>query len=483
MTDYRRVLKPLAEAVSNRPVFELAARLGPPGGVFVVGGAIRDCLLGRPAQPAGPAEIDLAVAAGAKGLGRRLAEKTGGRLVVLSEADDAVRLVMGDLIVDLTGFRGPDLESDLCGRDYTVNALALNLDRLLAGEIEPIDPLTGLSDLEARRLVPAGSHVLAADPLRVLRGFRLAAELGLGLPPATLRAMAAAAPGLRRVAGERINHELRRLLAAPRSADWLMLMAERKILGFVLPEAAALAGMYQNRYHHLDGLGHTLAALARLEDLLLRPPDWAKGREPDEAGRLITKLAVLFHDVGKLERFTVRPSGGLSFPRHDKSSVELWTRAAERLRFSRNETKAAAALIAAHMRPLSLLLAKQITAKAQRRLIKAAEGRLIELGLLVKADSLATRGPSREPAWEKRIDDLWRRLLAVEAEMGRQDEAPLIRGDELMAALGLAAGPLIGRLLTELAEARLAGRIADRDQALAWARQRLAELGPKEGGA
>lgn len=476
MTPDRPDLTGLTDYLAARPEVTALARSVPRGRLYLVGGLIRDCLLGR--HPG--SDIDLTVAGSALELGREAADRLAARLVVLSERDDTVRLVRPDLSLDLTGFRRPDLTGDLRARDYTVNALAVDLSALAEGNPRLIDPTGGLADLAARRLVPADSDVLTADPLRVLRAYRLAAELGLTIPPATVRAMAAAAPGLRRIAGERLSAELNRLLQTPDSAPWLTAMARDKLLGFVLPEVAALAGQPQNRYHHLNALGHTLAALTALEGLLAEPPDWTTGQELDQPSALALKWAALYHDTGKPACHQPRPWGGTSFPGHNRESARLWNLAAQRLRLPNGLTRLAERLIEAHMRPLQILLADRITAKAVRRMIRAVDGRAVELGLLTLADSLATQGPQRAADFEERLNDLWQQVMDLGRAMDRQELEPLLKGDELMAELGLFSGPLVGRLLDEIAAARLAGEITDRAEALELA-ARLAKAG-KSGG-
>jgi len=472
-------LQELKDSLAGLPLLEQACRLAGPDRLFLVGGVLRDALLGR--RPARPLEVDLALAGDSLGLSRELAGLSGASRVVLSESERTVRLVLPELILDLTSFRGPDLESDLRGRDFTVNALAVSLEGFLTGHSGLIDPSGGLEDLQARRMRPAGPGVLAADPLRVLRGFRLAAQLGLNLPRTTRLALAAAAPGLKRVAGERLGQELSRLLLTPRAAGFVALMAEDKILGPLLPEVAGLAGVYQNRFHHLDALGHTISSLAEAESLLAQGPGMAGRPDPavvaTQPERLLSlKLALLFHDTGKRERQRPRADGQLSFPGHEGASHRLWLEAGARLRLSRSLTAAAARLIKAHMRPFSLLVAPCLSPRALRRLILAVDGQLDELGLLCLADCLATRGPASDPAGAERLGGLWGRLIEVEVEMKRQAEAPLVRGDRLMAALGLAPGPLVGRLLAEIAEQRLAGRVGDEPAALDWAAGRLDQL-------
>jgi len=464
-----------------------AVELAGPGRLFLVGGFLRDLLLERIGEDReGTLDLDLAVESGALDLGRQWAEAAGARLVVLSEPEETVRLVWPDLSVDLASFRRPTLSADLAARDFTLNALALDLSSLLEDGPGPlpevIDPTGGLADLAAGRLVPAGPGVMEDDPLRVLRGYRLSAELGLSLPPETRRAMSAAGPSLGRVAGERIGAELYRLLAARDSSPRIRLMAADGLLALVLPEVEGLRDVSQNRFHHLGGLEHTLLCLEMAEDLLHgSEPDWeGLGRtRTEDRRRVAVKLAALFHDAGKRETATIKADGRLSFPGHDKRSAELWLVAAGRLRLPRWLSRPVALLIKAHMRPLSLLRVPRPSPRALRRLVLSAEGFLEELGLLCLADSLATRGPEKDPQAEAKLLDLWEGLLKTRQTLQVQVQAPLVRGNELMEALGLDPGPLIGQLLEGIEELRLAGRIRTRAEALSWAADRVHPAGLK----
>ena len=184
-------------------------------------------------------------------------------------------------------------------------------------------------------------------------------------------------------------------------------------------------------------------------------------------------MAALFHDAGKKATAGTRPDGRLSFTGHDKLSAELWRTAAERLRAPRWLSRPVATLIKAHMRPLSLLQAPTQSHRALRRLVLAADGFLEELGLLCLADSLAAQGPERDPLAETKLLNLWQKLFATRRDLRRQAQAPLVKGDELMEALGLEPGPVIGQLLEGIEELRLAGKLQTKAQALAWAAGRI----------
>src|SRR5207248_1383329 len=241
--------------------------LGAPPGAALVGGAVRDTVLGRVV-----ADVDVAVPSGALDLARRCAERLAGTCVVLDAERGAARVVTdGGLTLDLTDFRAPSLEGDLAARDFTVDALAVPLAPLLAeGRAAIVDPTGGLADLKARRLRPAGAGVLHDDPLRALRGVRLEATLGLRLTPAAARAARQAAPGLARVSPERVRDELLGLLALPETARALRRADALGLLGVVLPEVEAMRVTKQPAPHRFDVLEHSLRAVAGCDRLLAR---------------------------------------------------------------------------------------------------------------------------------------------------------------------------------------------------------------------
>ena len=199
-----------------------------PAGTALVGGAVRDALLGRLGERP---DLDLVVPADALSLSRDLARGLGGTCVVLDPERSIARLVLRGWTIDLARQAGADLVSDLGRRDYTVNAMALPLPT--AGGAAPVglvDPHGGLADLAAHRLVAIRETNLLEDPLRLLRGVRLAAELDFAIDPATWTWIRQHHQRLGGVAGERVLAELERLAAAPAGGRWLAAALEAGLL-------------------------------------------------------------------------------------------------------------------------------------------------------------------------------------------------------------------------------------------------------------
>lgn len=458
---------------------ELACLAGSRGRrVWLCGGTLRDLLLGRQ-----PPDLDLAVDQGAMDLGRALAQSLRGAFVPLKPELDCCRVVAGEVELDLTGLRRPSLDQDLAARDFTINALAVDIQRL--GDQTPviIDPTGGMDDLAVGRLRAAGPGVLRQDPLRVLRAFRFMAthamEPAAGLP----QRLAGAGPGLFRVAAERIRVEWLKLMTGPRAGHAVMAMDQVQCLTRLVPSLAFGRGVSQNPYHHLDVLGHNLACLAAL-DMIEADPQAHMGALGQEAAdyladpgrRALLKTAALLHDLGKPATRRPIDPGWATFYNHDILGARLATEAARRLGLSRAEVRRIELLVGEHMRPFHLMGAwrrDKLSDRAIRRLVAAQDSHLPGVFVLAMADTMAGRGPQRPDDAEEVLLRLYQRVADLrDRELAARLAAPpLINGRELMDALGLAPGREVGRLLGLVREAQLDGEVSNRDEALALARQ------------
>ena len=439
-----------------------------------MGGSVRELALGREAQ-----DLDLAVSAHTLELARELASALGGTYVLLDEGERTARVVWQGEILDLAEFRAPTLEGDLAGRDFTLNALAVDLKAIL-GQGPPglIDPLGGLPDLARGRLRMVAEKNFHDDPLRLLRAYRFAATHGFHLTPETTAAIRRAVPEFSRVAAERVHHELFLLLAAPSAAPVLGEMEAVGLLGRVFPELEDMKGVEQNGYHHLDVYGHSLATLAGMEEVLAAPAAYfgemagevlRYAHQPPKTALL--KLAALFHDAGKprVQEWRSQPER-YTFYFHEKVGLEIFSRAAARLRCSQAEIRTVTSLIQMHMRPFLLLPAfreRELSFRALGRLVRAARPELPGLFALAMADSLAGQGPLKPADSEAVLADLadaaWQFL---KERLEPQERCPkLLSGHDLI-RLGLKPGPQFRQLLTAVEEAQWEGMVRTREEAL-----------------
>jgi poly(A) polymerase len=456
--------------------------------VWLCGGTLRDLLLGRL-----PPDVDLAAAGDALELGRVLAAEAGGRFVPLKAEMATCRVVWERVQLDLVGLRAPGIEADLAARDFTVNALAMTLGEALGPRRRLIDPTGGRADLAGGVLRPAGPGVLADDPLRVLRAFRFMSTHGFALAPGLLEELAAAAPGLFRVARERVGQEWRKLMSGAAAAPAVMAMEQAQALTRLAPELAPGRGMAQNPFHHLDVLAHNLACLAALEEVAADLPGHLGGLAPetsaylaDEGRRYRLKNAALFHDLGKPATRRDKEPGWASFHRHDLVGADLALRADRRLGLGKAESAEIARLVREHMRPFHLLGAFSrgaMSERALRRALVAAGEDLPGLFLLGLADTMAGRGPERPPEAEARLVELWGRAVVLrDRGLALALQAPpLLDGRVLMRELGLAPGPALGRLLKLVRRAQLDGRVTTPAQALELAARVMAKVAARAG--
>jgi len=472
-------LEPLEEAaasVATTPALSVLLNLAQArqAQVYLVGGTVRELALGGRTP-----DLDLAVSQQTLELAQELAQILGGTYVLLDEKERTARVVAGDDILDLAEFRGPTLVDDLKGRDFTINAMALDLAALLAGKaVELIDPLGGLQDLRAGQISMVAPDNLAYDPLRLLRAYRFAATHGFTVSPETALAISTLAPNLARVAGERVHHELFLLLAAPQVVGVLKAMDRVGLLTQVFPELLDMKGVSQDGYHHLNVFEHSLETAAQLEAVLATPSRYFVELAP-EIQRLaaspgqaaVLKVAALFHDIGKpqVQERRYRPER-YTFYYHERVGVEIFQGAARRLRFSQAQTRAVVHFITWHMRPfllLPLFVQGELSPRALGRLVKAARGELPGCFALAMADSLAGQGPQKPPDADRRLGELaeaaWRFYQERLLTQARQPR--LLTGNDLR-ALGLTPGPEFRRLLTAVEEAQWEGQVTTREEAL-----------------
>jgi len=462
--------------VTVRPPLDAARELFAGRDAWIVGGAVRDRLLGRATT-----DLDVALAEDPQDAARELARATGGSPFRLSGAFGAWRVVGAghSWHVDLVVLRDGDIRADLAGRDFTLNAMA---EPLAGGEL--LDPHGGRADLEARRLRMVSPGALADDPLRTLRAVRLAVDLDLTIEPDTARAIADAAPGLGRVAAERVFGELKQLVRSPAVRTGLTLMDAHGITEQVLPELLALRGVEQNVFHHLDVYDHTLEVLDQVVAIERDPLAAGFGEHAEAVGELLRepladeltrgesmRLAALLHDAAKPWTRTERPGGGFGFPGHDREGERIARDVLRRLRASEKLAAHVGALCLHHLRVGFLVHERPLDQRAIWRYLRATEPHSADVTVFTVADRLATRGKNAEPAIRAHVE-LARELLGPAfARRAEGPRAPLLRGDELAHELGLAHGPELGELLAQLEEDRFAGAIRTREDALRRARE------------
>ena len=443
---------------------------------WIVGGSVRDALLGRPIV-----DVDIAVEGSAEDAARAIARAGRGPAFQLSEEFGAWRALGGRgerWVADLSTLQGTTIGEDLARRDFAVNAMAVALH----GPAEPIDPLGGAGDIESRTLrVLPGAY--EADALRPLRLIRLATELGFAPDAATEEATRAAAPRVTEASPERVHAELRRTLIAPRAPEGVRMADRLGVLAAILPELTELHGVEQSRYHHLDVFGHTVEVLERQIEIEtdpaavfgdeLGPRIGAALRRPladDLDAWQGLRYAALLHDVAKPATRGVLPDGRVTFMGHHEVGVEMIDAICARLRTS-EKLRAFLGAVTRHHLVLGFLVHQRPLARGLvYRYMKTCSPVELEVTVHTCADRLATRGDRAEQAIAVHLE-LARELAAEALAWRERPPRPPLRGDELARELDIPAGPEIGSLLERLEEAAFAGEAGTRDEALALARR------------
>lgn len=439
---------------------------------WIVGGAVRDAVLGREVT-----DLDLAVAGDPGTAAKAIATEIGEHAFELSAEFGTWRVVSPSRgwQIDVTALRGEGIADDLVERDFTIGAVAVPL---VGGE--PIDPFAGLVDLADRRLRVVSENSFPDDPLRLLRAPRLATELGLDVEPRTIALARAAASRAADPAGERQLAELRQLLGGPDPLRALRLLDELEVTAVVLPELEQLRGVEQGPNHHLDVFDHTLAVL---EHTLEVEGDLARfaGERAEEVSSLLDeplademtrrtalRFGALFHDIGKPATRAER-DGFVGFRGHDQVGAEIIGGICKRLRASRRLTQHLQGLSLHHLRLGFMISEMPLPARRVHAYLRATEPVTVDVTLLTVADRLSARGsgPIAAPEMVAAHLQLAREMIAAALDWRREGPPqPLLRGDELAAELGIKPGPELGSALAELEAAQYAGEVTDRAGAL-----------------
>lgn len=454
---------------------------------YLLGGYVRDALIGRTTR-----DVDLAVPHGAEALAADIARTLGGTPVSL-DSERAIHRV--DRIpadgatwrVDVSTLQSEIME-DLCLRDFTINALAVPLAETDAsvGEWPLIDPTRGLADLDAGVVRMTSPDVLAADPLRLLRAVRIAAQTGFAIDEETRQAVREHAVLLAAASAERVREELLTILSLPGVGRSLQLLDQLGLLDIVLPELAPARGVTQPVEHHWDVFQHTLHCVDFAEKLLdagfratdpagqhVPWPDWmddyfAREYADGHSRATYLKLACLLHDVAKPETKSVQPNGRVRFLGHPVKGADTTRNVLRRLRASGKAREAVAVMVEQHLRPSQLAQKGELpTARAVYRYYRDLQDVAIDTLYLSMADYLAARGPELElDNWAVHCDRVRYTLDEGRAQKTPQRSERLLTGHDLMTLFNLPSGPALRPLLEMVQESSAAGEVKTREEAV-----------------
>ncbi len=380
-------------------------------------------------------------------------------------------MVVREGTLDISPMMGRSRNDDLLRRDFTVDALALPFGAYANAQESIIDAAGGLDDLRDGRIAAINENNLIDDPLRILRAFRLMVQLGFDIEPDTARLLELHAGKIIEPAPERVREELMLMLNRPNAHRGLTAMDEARVLGALFPELEELRDAQQNSYHHLPVLAHSIEAVRQLEHVLRT----GEGLEADVYGALsaemqevvsppatkaaLTKLSLLFHDLGKPDTSAVQDNGKITFYGHQTVSAEKAAPVFARLRMSNRECEMLQLLIEEHLRVgfycNSLPPAPRLIYRFLRKLGDAAAMSCLH----AVADARAVRGPD-VPEDFVRVHEETIGLILHQRYFARElaEPTPLLTGEEIMAAAGMPSGPRIGELRSFCLRRRLKAR-------------------------
>ena len=449
---------------------ELAARFAAAGHrLYLVGGSVRDALLGRPSgdldfttdahPPAVLAVLDgwadavweTGIAFGTVG-----ARRAGATVEITTFRADAYDRVTRNPVVAF----GESIADDLVRRDFTVNAMAVEL----TGD-EPgfIDPHGGLAALAAGVLdTPATpEESFADDPLRMLRAARFVSQLGLTPAQRVLDAMTAMAGELARITRERVQAELTKLVCGTYPRRGIELLVDTGLAEYVLPEVPAMRLAIDEHMQHKDVYTHSLVVLEQAIDRETDGPD------------LVLRLAALLHDVGKPDTRRKEPDGRVSFHHHEVVGAKMVRRRLRELRYPKVVIDEVSQLVYLHLR-FHGYGTGEWTDSAVRRYVTDAGPLLDRLHALVRSDC-TTRNRRRAAALQRSYDSLEERIAALRAKEQLEAIRPDLDGNAIMQLLGIGPGPLVGQAYKHLLALRMERGPLTHEQAeaelRAWAAQ------------
>ena len=446
---------------------------------FIVGGAIRDILCGR-----SPIDYDIAVAGDPFEFARQLANTTKGHLVEIGKADQTImRVVTAKHMIDISRIKGASIEEDLQARDFSINAMAYDLD-----DQQLIDDLGGQKDLANKTIRMVSNITFKQDPVRLLRAFRIAAMLQFDIEPHTRSAIEKDAALIHRAAGERVREELYKLFQSTKSHPYLCQLADTGLLFTVLPELLVLKECRQNRYHQFNAFEHTLQAYYHLEQLL--------GCDPGQPGLTVNgaslaqhiaesrvpllKFCILLHDIGKPAAQTTGSDGRIHFYGHERQSALMAEAVCKRLKTSKRDADRITFLVHHHTHPLFLFEAlnkENGSPRAVTRFFIKCAAHVPDLLICAAADMLGKEKVQNDRSREF-IRFANQLLVDFETDFKPKKSKPaLITGRDLINKFGLQPSPHFKKILDRVEEERLSRRRMSRQDALDLVKSLLHEQG------
>ncbi|MDW8067133.1 MAG: HD domain-containing protein [Aquificaceae bacterium] len=472
---------------------------------FIVGGWVRDRLLGEPVGY--HIDVDLLVDCDPREVAKKLAERIGASYFEFEKkgifikrptiATVVLRLPPYKYRFDFAQIKGKNLEKalveDLLSRDFTANAMAVSIDDVLsigAKQTLIYDPAHGVEDLEQGLLRPVSLDNLEEDPVRILRGFRLAVEKGLQLTEDFYHFVEKKAHLLKKSPPERITLELFKILRHTESSKVLRDLYKHGVLQVLFPDTARWKEVKDQGEHHIYALEeHVFKVLEALELVIRERDRYLPAELLENLGKMevygefsdmeLLKLSALFHDLAKPHTFEIR-EGKVTFYNHDKLGAELVKEYGKHYRWGEEATKFVSKMVREHLRPFYLresLSKGQLTDRGRANFWKECEDIAPHLFLHAIADAL---GSGDQEIEIKRLLETIHDLVSYRRDkLSKLSVKPLLDGEEIMRMLGIGPGPLVGKIKKALEDAQLEGKVSTKEEAVEFVKEYFRNLQEK----
>ena len=451
----------IAENSVGSKVMRLAGKLGVERGhdIYVVGGYVRDLFLGRPLK-----EIDFMVVCDGVEFAEALAKKLKVKKIVPFPKFSTAKIPYKAIPIEVAaarsesyekGSRKPkkvvytDLQGDLLRRDFTVNALAVDLHPDRFGELN--DPYGGISDLKAKMLkTPLNpDETFSEDPLRMMRAAYFAAALDFTIDEQCFNAIHEQAQRISIVSQERVTAELIKILSTNKPSIGLIILQKTGLMKYVFPEIDDMYGLEQTKeWHHKDIFYHTMQVVDNAAQL---------------SDKMKLRFAALVHDIAKPKTRKVDSKKGYTFHGHDAVGERILNKVAKYLKLPNELRDYLKKLTLLHLRPIAIVN-NEVSDSAIRRVIVAAGDEIDDLMTLCRAD-ITTRNPNRVKKYLQNFEIVESKMSNVEERDALRAFQSPVRGKEIMESCGLSEGKEVGKIKQAIEEAILNGDIENEYEA------------------
>ncbi len=427
--------------------------------VYLVGGAVRDFLLGKTSY-----DKDIVVK-NAKQFAQEFCKKVDGTFIELDSENHIYRVVLKDKLnyIDIT--QTDDIEIDLKRRDFTINSIAINLKNNVI-----IDVNAGQKDLKNKIIRSISEQNIVEDPLRILRAYRFASILGFSIEDETKQQIKKHIQLIKKPAIERVNYELMKLFEGKYTAKVLFEMSD--LIDFLYPVFIDVKKVPKNTHHHLNLFEHSIETVNQIQILYESSNDEVKNHlEKQDFGgysRLAhLKFAGFLHDIGKYSTWTIEGERH-RFIKHDDVGSKMAKELLKQNKFSKKQIEYITNMIKNHIYPSQVVSAENINEKIYMRYIRKMEENVIDNIILAKADRLSARGPAitNEIIEEniRNLDKLLNYYLSIKDKL--KPIPKLLSGNEIMELKKIPQSPLLGEIIKALQEEQTEGNITTKEEAI-----------------